>query len=228
MSITLDNSENGAGVTALAVFVRLPRAGKVKSRLARSLGAEKATKFYRLCVEQILEEFSRVPGFVEKYAFFSDLNDRNEIERWAGPWFRVLPQVKGDLGARLIQAFRQMFDRGACRVIITASDVPDLTAEIISGAVNALAGHDVVLGPSHDGGYYLVGMNRPHEELFHNITWSTERVFRETLKKIEELGLSVGSMPVLHDIDTETDLRQWLEATRDDGRRVLAYARIII
>jgi uncharacterized protein len=213
--------------TALAVFIRLPRAGKVKSRLAQSIGAEKAAEFYRLCAEQTFEEFIRVPGEIEKHIFFSDSADETDIQRWAGPRFSFSPQANGGLGAKLTQAFRQLFDRGAPQVIIVASDVPDLTAEVINQAISALARHDVVLGPSPDGGYYLIGLKRPQDALFEGIPWSTSDVLPQTLRAIDRQGLTVGCLPWLRDIDTATDLRNWLATAEDDDRKVLAYARAI-
>ena len=228
MSMARDKSNNRAGITALVVFIRFPHVGKVKSRLALSLGAEKAAIFYRLCAEQIFGEFSMVSGEVKRYIFFSDRNDESEIKQWAGPRFCFSPQAEGNLGTRLKQAFHQMFDRGMRQVIIMASDVPDLTADVINDAISTLARHDVVLGPSHDGGYYLVGMKRPHDDLFNDIPWSMEYVFKQTMMAIDKLDLSVGCLPLLRDIDTETDLRRWLETAEGDNRKVLEYARAIV
>jgi uncharacterized protein len=213
--------------TALVVFIRLPQAGKVKSRLAQSIGEEKAAEFYRLCAEQTFYELIRVPGKVEKHIFFSDATDEPDIRRWAGSRFSFSPQAHGSLGVRLTMAFRQLFDTGAQQVIIVASDVPDLTAEVINQAIGALTNHDVVLGPSHDGGYYLIGLKRPQDALFEGILWGTQDVLPHTRRAIDRQGLSVGCLPWLRDIDTATDLRDWLATAEDDDRKVLAYARAI-
>ena len=211
--------------TALAVFIRLPRAGRVKSRLARSLGVEKAAEFYRLCAEQVFREFGRVAGAVERHICFSDPADQAAVKQWAGAGFGFSPQAKGDLGDKLKGAFRELFAGGTRYVIIAASDVPDLTAAVINLAIENLADHDVVLGPSHDGGYYLIGMGSPHDGLFDGISWSTAHVLAQTRRAADARGLSVACLPVLRDIDTEADLRGWLATAGDDDREVLAYAR---
>ncbi len=98
------------------------------------------------------------------------------------------------------------------KVVIVASDVPDLSARIMTDAINSLDNSDVVIGPCYDGGYYLIGMKELHEELFHGISWGTERVYQQTLDAAKENGLTVNQLPILIDIDTEADLRRWSEA----------------
>jgi glycosyltransferase A (GT-A) superfamily protein (DUF2064 family) len=88
--------------------------------------------------------------------------------------------------------------------------VPDLSAEIIKKAFYSLNESDVVIGPCYDGGYYLIGMKKLHEELFHDISWGTEQVFQQTLLAVKENGLTVQQLPLLIDIDTEEDLRRWI------------------
>jgi rSAM/selenodomain-associated transferase 1 len=165
---TENSSENLEG-TALIVLVRFPSPGKVKSRLAESLGEKRAAAFYRRCAEKIFNECSMVGGGVKIYIFYSDSRDRAAVERWAGPGFNFSPQCGGCLGKRLEHALRQVLDSGAKQAVIMASDVPDLSAKIINDAVNSLADYNIVTGPSFDGGYYLLGMKSLHEELFKNI-----------------------------------------------------------
>jgi rSAM/selenodomain-associated transferase 1 len=131
-----------------------------------------------------------------------------------------MPQVEGDLGTRIEAAFNYVFRQGARKAVIVASDVPDLSAEIIEKAISALIGNDIVIGPTNDGGYYLLGMNRLHSDLFRDVTWSTTKVYDETLSIVEYLGLKVHCLRALDDIDTEEDLHRWLDASSKEGNPV--------
>jgi rSAM/selenodomain-associated transferase 1 len=203
-------------LSALLVFVRAPRPGKVKTRLARSLGDEKAAEFYRLCTDAALEEIGQLSREVEKYICFAEPINKYEMKRLAGLGFKVAVQEGESLGQRLCNAFSRVLENGARKVFIVASDVPDLSAKIMKEAVSGLDNSDVIIGPCYDGGYYLIGMKELHEELFHGISWGTERVCQQTLNIAEENGLTVRQLPILSDIDTEADLRQWSEV---DGHK---------
>ena len=196
--------------SALLVFMRAPHPGKVKTRLARSLGDEKAIEFYRLCTDAVLEEIGQVLGEVEKYISFAGPTDRCETERLAGMGFRVEVQEGESLGQRLYNAFSRVMDNGARKVVIVASDVPDLSAKIMEEAISSLDSSDVVIGPCYDGGYYLIGMKELRKELFDDISWGTELVCQQTLAAAKTNDLTVSQLPLLIDIDTEADLRQWL------------------
>ena len=216
------------GTSALVIFVRFPQVGKVKSRLAWTLGPEKAAVFYQLCSQRIIRELDRVPGEVEKYLSCADDSDRDEIQSWIGFLFRLIPQGEGDLGQRLERSFRYLLQKGYRKAIIMASDVPDLSTEIMNDAVSALDDHDLVIGPCHDGGYYLIGVKKRHGELFRGISWSTDKVLEQTLSIAGEQGLSVSSLITLRDIDTGEDLEEWVRASAGDDNPILEYARAVL
>lgn len=216
------------GTTALVIFIRFPHSGKVKSRLARTLGPDKAAVFYRLCAQHIAWELDKVPGEVRKYLSYSDSSDEYEIRQWIGSRFELIPQAEGDLGQRLEQSFRGLLKEVYGKAIIIASDVPDLSTSIITKAVSALDIHDLVIGPCNDGGYYLVGMKKPHNELFRGISWSTDKVLEQTLTKAGEQGLSIFSLITLRDIDTENDLAEWVKASVGISNPVMEYARTLL
>ncbi len=199
---------------ALLIFVRFPRPGKVKTRLARSLGKERAAEFYRLCAENTLREIRWLSGKVERYIFCADEADEIEVRRWAGSGLHFAVQEGEGLGQRLENAFKSTLGSGAQKAVIVASDVPDLSAGILNEAMQALDESDIVIGPCYDGGYYLIGMKRLYNQLFQGISWSTEKVYRQTLDIIKEKGLSVYQLQTLIDIDSETDLRKWAEMDR--------------
>ncbi|MCK5429835.1 MAG: TIGR04282 family arsenosugar biosynthesis glycosyltransferase [Anaerolineales bacterium] len=216
---------NKRGSTSLIIFVRFPHLGRVKSRLAISLGVETATGFYRRCVEHILGESSKVLGEVQRYVFYSDRSDESEIGKWLGQRFHCLPQVAGGLGKRIEHAFRSVFKEGTQKAVILASDVPDLSARIIDDAIKALDRYDIVIGPCYDGGYYLLGMKKLHRELLGGVSWSTEHVYQQTLYNINRSKLSVYCLPFLADIDTERDLRNWIRTATDSLHPTLQYLK---
>jgi rSAM/selenodomain-associated transferase 1 len=196
---------------ALLIFVRTPRPGKVKTRLARSLGDEKAAEFYRLCTDATIGEIKQLSRVVERYIFFAEPVDTYEMSHLDSLGFNAAVQEGENLGRRLCNAFSRVLENGAQKVVIVASDVPDLSASIMKEAISSLDNSDVVIGPCYDGGYYLIGMKELHEQLFHGIPWGTERVYQQTLDAAKEKGLTVIQLPILIDIDTEADLRQWSE-----------------
>jgi rSAM/selenodomain-associated transferase 1 len=194
---------------ALLVFVRAPRPGQVKTRLARTLGDERAAEFYRLCTDNTLREINRLPREVERYIFFAESVNSCEMNRLTGLGFKVAVQKGKNLGERLHNAFRKVFENGARKVVIIASDVPDLSAKVMKEAIDGLDNSDVVIGPCYDGGYYLIGMKELHKELFTGISWGTDCVYRQTLDSAKSNGLIILQMPILIDVDTEADLRRW-------------------
>jgi uncharacterized protein len=192
------------------VFVRAPRPGKVKTRLARTLGDERAAEFYRLCTDSVVKEINRLPRQWERYIFYAESVNSSEMNRLLGLGFKATVQEGKGLGERLENAFSRAFESGARKVVIVASDVPDLSAEIMEEAIDGLENSDVAIGPCYDGGYYLIGMKELHKELFTGISWGTERVYGQTLDAAESNGLTIFQMPILIDVDTEADLRRWL------------------
>jgi rSAM/selenodomain-associated transferase 1 len=208
---------------AVIVFMRAPLQGKVKTRLAKTLGEEKAAEFYRLCAESIASEISQLSQSITKYISFAEKIDGNQASLLINLGFEIAVQEGGDLGERLGNAFAMTLRNGARKVVILASDVPDLTASLINEAISSLDDSDVVIGPSYDGGYYLIGMKELHTGLFHNISWGTEKVYRETLRAIKQEGLVVRQLPILIDIDTEADLHHWLREGSNKNRCLMEF-----
>jgi rSAM/selenodomain-associated transferase 1 len=198
----------------LFVFIRLPRNGKVKTRLAQSLGEQSATEFYQICVKSIFREIRQLPENVEKYIFFSDQPDESEKRFLESNGFHHSVQEGEGLGQRLENAFNKVFGEGAQKAVVVASDVPDLSEQIINEAIEALDENDIVIGPCFDGGYYLLGMKEMHHKLFSNISWSTDQVCTQTLASAKKDKLSLHQLQTLIDIDTGTDLRIWSETDK--------------
>ena len=195
-----------AHVQKLIVFLKAPRLGKVKTRLAASIGAEDALAAYRQLVASVLGNVERLPNVELR---FTPDDARAEIEPLLHSRWSVAPQGGGDLGQRLLRAFEQAQAEGARRVAVIGSDCPAVNAQDILCAWSALAGKDVVLGPTTDGGYWLIAAREPYPELFTGIPWSTPDVFGATLTRAAEAGLSVEILRTLRDVDTAEDWRHY-------------------
>jgi hypothetical protein len=195
----------------LIVFLKHPTPGRVKTRLARGLGKADAACVYRAMAEELMRR-TRSRAY-ERLAFHAPDATREAMDAWLpGEDWHV--QAGEDLGARIQNAFETAFATGAERVAIVGSDLPWLGEHEIRAAFGALAAADVVIGPSRDGGYYLLGLERPEPRLFTGIAWSSDSVLRVTLERARELGLSVHTLEPRTDVDTPEDLRQDWPALR--------------
>jgi hypothetical protein len=198
-----------AGHRTLGVFLKQPRPGAVKTRLAVALGKEAAADLYRVLAERVLEATTPLAGEYERLVFY-DPPDAGEAMRAWLPSGRLRRQSPGDLGERMADAFARAFARGAARVAIVGSDVPSLTRDDVRTAFDALDRADLVLGPAHDGGYYLVALREPRPSLFEQVAWSTPGVLADTFARAAAAGLAVEQLPPLRDLDTLADLRaEW-------------------
>lgn len=199
-------------------MARHPRLGAVRSRLARTLGDEIATNFHRLSAERLFQELERLPFPVQRILFYADQDEEAALRDWTGERFHYQLQEGKDRGERLCHAFETTFLQPVRKAIIVGTDIPDLTAGLIDEALHLLDSYDVVIGPDHSGGYYLLGLKSLHNELFHNVPWGTSRVYGHTLRKIKALDLSLAFLPVLIDVNNEDDLRRWMEGDRRSRR----------
>ncbi len=185
--------------------------GKVKTRVAVGSNNDEALRIYKLLLDKTRKVTEGLNA--EKHLFYSDqicLDDE-----WDTKLYNKHLQAEGDLGDKMLSAFQTCFqlnDGAESRVIIIGSDCPYLSEEIIDSAFSALNNHEVVIGPTFDGGYYLLGMNHLYSELFENLPWSTEEVLKLTIEKIKYLGLTYTKTVKLNDVDTYND---WLTYQKD-------------
>jgi hypothetical protein len=193
----------------LGVFVKLPRPGAVKTRLVPALGAQAAAELYQALAESALAATEPQGGEYERLVYYAPRDAAEAMRAWL-PAGRLRHQSEGDLGERLADAFFRAFARGARRVAIVGTDVPALDRRVVLDAFAALADAEVVLGPAHDGGYYLIALREPRPELFRGVSWSTSAVLAETVERAGAAGLEVALLPRLRDLDTLADLRaEW-------------------
>ena len=188
------------------VFVKAPRVGQVKTRLARAIGPEAACAAYERMAETLLANVSGLRNVVLR---FTPDDAEKEITRWMQPSWVLQSQGAGDLGDRMNAAFQDAFSQGAKRVVLIGSDCPVVTPNDINEAWDALGSFDVVLGPAVDGGYWLIGLRAVQQHLFEGIKWSSPEVFEATLRRTKELGLKVQLLRTLADVDTEQDWKRF-------------------
>ena len=195
---------------AIIIFARLPAEGRVKTRLAKEIGDKNAAEFYRVCAEHLfLEVLKLKKQSIDLFLFYSDKNQADQVKKWAGDGFYFYSQTGNCLGGRMLDAFQLVFNKGYNKTIIVGTDVPDINSQLLFNAFDELDKNDFVIGPSQDGGYYLLGMKSLEPELFIGIEWGTEKVFNDTLEKLNGKNISAKIMKKLTDIDTKKDLVQW-------------------
>lgn len=185
----------------LLIFIRNPEPGKVKTRLARTVGDEEALRIYHLLLAQTRS--AALGCKAERWLFYSDFLPENDD--WPPSDFQKKLQSTGALGERMEKAFEAVFESGSDKAVIIGSDSPELTGPMLQTAFDLLDSTDFVLGPANDGGYYLLGMKAFEPAVFRGIDWSTETVKKKTLEKIYGLDKSCSFLPVLTDVDTEED-----------------------
>ncbi|PKN18595.1 MAG: hypothetical protein CVU71_14040 [Deltaproteobacteria bacterium HGW-Deltaproteobacteria-6] len=197
---------------AFILFLKYPERGAVKTRLARTLGDDVAYELYACFLSDIAAMTHQVNAeTIIVYAgpagiMFPDF-----------PGVRLMQQRGSGIGCRMYFALEDVFALGFERCVLVGSDIPDLPARLVNDALNKLEVVDVVLGPSRDGGYYLVGCNRASlcRPMFSGIPWSTSGVLSETLRRIAEAGLVTAQVEEWWDIDEPDDLRQFYARNSD-------------
>ena len=205
---------NTARSAKLVIFLKAPRLGTVKTRLAASLGHAAALSAYKKITERLFKNLRRLPGVQIR---FSPDDAEPEVREWLGNGFDFQPQGSGDLGERLYRAFEETFSAGNERVVVIGSDCPYVTKNDVRAAFDCLETHDAVLGPANDGGYWLIGLRARQPALFKNIKWSTESVLKETLSRAGKTKLNVHLLRTLDDIDTAEDWERFLAFERENG-----------
>ncbi len=193
------------------VFLRAPELGRVKTRLARDVGAQKALALYKsfvgaslsaACVwkDQALDRNVWITFYPE--------DKKDLVVDWLGREYIYLAQSGADLGQRMANAMAKAFDRGAQKAIVLGTDIPQVRGGHIEQAFAGLDSSHVVVGPSLDGGYWLVGAsrNRFTPNIFKGINWGTTSVFADTIARCREHNLTCAELAVLQDVDTLADL----------------------
>ena len=183
------------------VFVKNPELGKVKTRLAATVGNEQALIIYKKLLDYTRNVLLQLND-TERHVYYSSFVDL--ADEWSNDHFKKFAQKGDGLGERMTAAFQETLET-CSKVVIIGSDCAQLTEDHIERAFDMLDSNDLVIGPSHDGGYYLLGMHTYHPYLFEDIVWSSETVLEDTLNIASFNKLKVAQLEALSDIDNEED-----------------------
>jgi len=204
----------------LIIFTRFPLAGSTKTRLIPVLGAAGAARLQRRMTEHVLRRVRQVqlaPALNIEIRF--DGGDLDRMQAWLGPGYDYQPQGIGSLGDRMAAAFAVAFKNGCDQVVLIGADIPGIAAATVESAYDGLDQTDVVLGPSSDGGYYLIGMHSEAftagRKMFQGLPWGTATVLNETLNIASAAGLQAHLLEELEDVDVPEDLPIWEKETSD-------------
>ena len=218
---------------AIVIFVRLPKPGQVKTRLAKGIGKENACIIYDYCAKRVMREMTKLPR-TTCYVFFSVAEEKVEVERWIrdmgifGNDLKIYPQKQVEnLGLRIVDAFKTVYLLGHRAIGIVGTDIPDLSSDVVCLAYEAMDAKkcrsnspQAILGPSLDGGFYMMlldlgcsgSRSEISDDLFDGVSWSNERTMEQTIDALKEKGFDINqsaNLPILRDIDELEDLKQW-------------------
>lgn len=200
-------------------MTKYPTVGDVKTRLGESMGYDEAAKLYKCFLKDTVEKVKQlgIPFFV----YYTPDDMEEKFKQLLGENLEYVPQKGVDLGERLYNGFKTSALMEYPAAIALASDVPDLPVSILRKSVKKLESYESVLGPSSDGGYYLIGLREQAVtwKLFHGINWSTETVYRETLDAIEKEDISIHYLEPWDDVDKVTDISRLVNSKNTDFQK---------
>jgi len=189
----------------LGIFVKQPTAGRVKTRLARDIGAENAAALYEAFIKDVTQRFAATAD--QRSLCYAPAEATPYFEQLAGADYQLWQQPEGDLGARLHGFFAENLVAAQDLVVVIGSDSPTLPVEFIERSFELLNDAECVVGPAADGGYYLIGMRGRLLPIFAEIAWSGATVLDQTVSRIVDAGAALAMLPVWYDVDTAEDLR---------------------
>jgi len=212
----------------ILLFAKSPVKGQVKTRLAAEIGEDFALRLYKCFVEDELDVIDGV-GVPVRLLFYPP-DAESDFAEWLGKRDVLRPQRGNDLGDRMKNALTDAFAEGFSKAVVIGSDLPDIPGDFLREALKALESHDAVIGPSSDGGYYLIGFSRVSflPKVFADIAWGTSAVCAQTLALFEKHRRSVRLLPEWHDVDTAEDLDLLLRrngGTTFESSRTCRYLR---
>lgn len=187
----------------LGIFLKQPKAGRVKTRLGRHLGMQRAADIYAAFIHDIITRFCVMAD--RRYLCHAQLDAENYFQSLAGEDYELWPQPEGSLGERMSAFFHTRLRNSQDRAVIIGTDSPTLPASYVETAFEELQRADCVLGPATDGGYYLVGFRARPLPIFDDIPWSTPEVLESTMQRLESLDVQFSLLPPWYDVDTPDD-----------------------
>lgn len=196
-------------------FVKYPAGGRVKTRLAAELPEKVVVELYKNFVLDMLSTIRQINMPIR--ICYRQESAGDKMKEWLGDQYTYMAQTGSNLGQRMKNALARSFEENFTRAIVIGSDIPDLPAELLIRALHSFESHDAVIGPSSDGGYYLIGFSRAHflPDAFDGISWSTDNVFKQTLDVLRRLACNVHILPEWFDVDTAADLNELIDRNKN-------------
>jgi rSAM/selenodomain-associated transferase 1 len=209
----------------LCIMAKAPVSGQVKTRLCPPLSLDEAARLYQCFLEDKIAQVRGIQGAEPVLAYAPD--SAAVVFEALAPRVTLMPQRGGDLTSRLVSVLERLFASGFDAAIVIDSDTPTLPSRFLEQAVAQLASGepDLVLGPSDDGGYYLIGLRGVHRALFEGMPWSTPAVLEETLSRARALGLRVAQLAPWYDVDTGEDLARLMSELEAHAGQAPAHTR---
>jgi rSAM/selenodomain-associated transferase 1 len=203
------------GKCAMGIVIKAPRAGFSKTRLSPPLSPEEAASISRCFLKDktaAIDVLSQKDPFVVGVAIYTPVGSEPDFAELLPQSFKMIAQREGSFGTRLLGATEDLFSVGFSAVCLIDSDSPTLPFGHLEDVATFLKEPKdrMVIGPCWDGGYYVLGLRHPHPRLFEDVTWSTERVYSETVERSKEINLASITLPVWYDVDDQPSLNQLL------------------
>ena len=207
MSITNEN--------CLMLFVKYPLPGHVKTRLGKEIGHTLAAAVYKNFVRDIMDTLTDFNAALR--IFFYPARAKQRFKEWLGGRYCYIAQAPGSLGQKMRSAFKYTFNEHFNNVVIIGSDSPDLPGEYLKLSFDALTSNEAVIGPSSDGGFYLLGFSKEsfQPQIFENVSWGTAEVFEQVVKILRRNGKKIYQLPQWHDVDNFSDLKSLIQRNTD-------------
>jgi rSAM/selenodomain-associated transferase 1 len=203
----------------LILFLKYPQQGEVKTRLAKDIGDGLTLGLYECFIRDMLDKLGPLPYSLHLFVTPSD--KMTAMRQWLGKDVALHPQEGHDLGVRMQKAFEEMFRQGYESCVLIGCDFPDLPAAVLPEAFEKLKSAEAVIGPTKDGGYYLLGFRRSRfcKSVFHNIEWSTDTVFEKTMAAFKRENVRVAMVRQWWDVDDPEDLENFFERNKTGNFR---------
>lgn len=202
-------------MNALIIMTRIPIAGMTKTRLMKILTGEECARLHRCFLLDLFKMVNELREIADIYVTYTPENSLYLVEDIVPGFIDSFPQEGHELGDRMDNAIQKLLNKGYSKVVLIGSDIPSLQAEDIKKAYDELEGNDICLGPTNDGGYYLVGMKKGCKDIFgSNLKWGYKSVFEATVSIANNLGLTVGLTTKLGDIDEKEDIDDFMKRIR--------------
>ena len=205
----------------IVLFAKEPKKNNVKTRLQPYLQTGSPEGIYKAFFRDVVEIARQIECENKIIAYESENNNPEFISKIA-PDFKIIKQTGKDLGERMCQIFWWILHHKAHHVIIIGTDIPILPPENIQIAFQQLGHHDIVLVPSLDGGYYLIGLKKPHREIFENIGWGSTQVLNQTVSKINKMHLKAAFIPRWYDVDDQDGLNRLMKELKGKQDKSIA------